>query len=154
MTPRRASVVAAALLLASACADGSRLTDPAPVTVVSLVVASGDGQDVWSARRSPEPFRVRALDAGGEPVRDATVEFRVEGAARGILSQPSAVTDDGGYAETYVMEARPGDGELVATAGEAGARFSFTVNRAPGQIVFESSTGAPGLPGFPHPDTQ
>jgi hypothetical protein len=120
--------------------------------VVHLELVGGDAQHVWSGRRSAEPFRVRALASGGEPVRGARVRFALEGEAGGVLSQPEALTDGGGYAETFLLDSRSGKGVLVAASGGSSARFSFVVDRAPGELRFAPATGAIGLPGLPHPD--
>ncbi len=83
----------------------------------------------------------------------AIISFRVAGEGSGVLSQPSAITDAAGLAETYLLNARPGLGEVVATSGEGTTLFDFRVRRAPGEIVFDAGEGVPGLPGFPHPDS-
>jgi hypothetical protein len=68
------------------------------------------------------------------------------------LSQPEAVSDREGYAETFLLDARSGSGTLIARAGNAWVRFSLTVERAPGELRFAPATGAVGLPGHAHPD--
>jgi len=121
-------------------------------TAAQLEVAGGDAQRLWSGRRSGEAFRVRALDAGARPAAGVRVRFALVGSAGGVLSQPEALTDAQGYAETFLLDGRSGEGALVARSGEASARFTLTVDRAPGELVFAPATGGVGLPGLPHPD--
>lgn len=118
-----------------------------------LRVLEGRDQVFFSGRRSPGPFAVRALDADGEPVPDAPVEFSLEPGAGGTLSQPRSFTDDDGRAETFVLEGTPGEGRLVARTGEARAEISFRVDRGPGEIRILEGTGQVGLPSLPHPDS-
>jgi hypothetical protein len=151
----RARAWLAALVIA-ACADGETPVEPGDddgqSAVLRLEVAGGQGQNIWSGRRSVEPFRVRAIGADGGPAAGARVRFALEGKAGGVLSQPDAMTDAGGYAETFLLESRSGDGVLVATSGASSARLPFRVERAPGELRVHPGTGAVGLPGLPHPD--
>ncbi len=142
-------------LLVAACGRGpTGPADPPPPSsyVRTLEVIQGAGQSIGSGRRSPEPFRVRALDGADAPVADAEVHFALERAS-GRLTQPVALTDSAGVATTWLLEARPGEGRLLATSGQALATLPFDVERAPGKVVFEPGTGAVGLPGLPHPDS-
>lgn len=152
---RRPLALAALGLAASSC-GGEPTAPPDPpaaeATVVRVTAVQGAGQRIWSRRRSPEPFRVRALDEAGRPVPDARVRFTVEGLA-GRLTQPVAVTDDAGVAATWLLEAPPGEGALVAEAGAGRAALPFVVLPAPGSLTFAPGTGAAGLPGLPHPDS-
>lgn len=125
---------------------------PAEASVVRLEVVRGDGQRMWSGRRSSEAFRVRALDDAGKGVVDALVRFTLEGGAGGVLSQPEARTDRDGYAETFLLDSRSGEGVLAARSGRGTSRFSFLVDRAPGELRFVEGSGEAGLPGLPHPD--
>ena len=99
------------------CGTEALSTDPLPTAVVQLEVVGGDAQDIWSAGRSDAPFEVRALDGAGRGVPGTIISFRVTGEGSGVLSQPSAITNASGSAETYLLDARPGLGEIVATAG-------------------------------------
>lgn len=157
MSGRRCTLAAATLVLAAAlapaCGDGPTGPAPPEPAVARLEAAAGDGQAVWTGRRSPEPFVVRALGRDGRPARGASVYFTLEGAG-GVLSQPVALTDDGGFAETYLLDAAGrGPARLLARAGEAAAAFELTVRRAPARIAFLPGSGRAGLPGFPHPDS-
>lgn len=140
------------LLLLAACGDPSSPLPPAPVAA-ALELVSGDGQEITGGRRSPEPFRVRARSASGEPVRGVEVDFRVTGTGGGLLSQPRAVTDSEGVAETFLLEARAGEGQVVASAGSSRVLLGFRVERAPGRIVFDPVGAREGLPSLPHPDS-
>lgn len=149
-----AAILGAAVALAFAwgCGDPSAPTG-ADSPVHTLEVVGGSGQVVTGGRRSPEPFRVRALDASGAPVPDREVRFRTVGAGGGILSQPTALTDDSGVAATFLLKARAGEGEVRASAGRGEAVLPFRVERAPGRIVFDETPGREGLPSLPHPDS-
>jgi hypothetical protein len=151
----RAGPLLGLALLLAACGDGATPVDPVAgpeSSVAQLELTGGDAQRIWSGRRSADPFRVRALDAEGRGVPGARVDFELDGTAGGVLSQPRALTDADGYAETFLMDGRSGDGGLVARSGAATGRFSFAVDRAPGELRFVAATGAVGLPGLPHPD--
>jgi len=147
-----ASVLGLVALAASCGSDDGITSVDIPVTD-SLTVVSGAGQRFPSGRRSPEPFRARATDAAGRPVGDAVVRFSLTGTLNGRLSQPTALTDAEGVAETYLLEAAPGTGEIVAESGSESVEFDVTVERAPGEIRFEPGSGAVGVPGLPHPDS-
>jgi hypothetical protein len=150
-----AALLLSSLLVLAACGDSGTPVDPpqeSDALVVRVVAAGGGGQRRWSGRRSTEPFRVLAEGPGGLGVAGARVRFTLEGEAGGVLSQPEAVTDESGYAETFLLDSRSGAGVLVATSGGASARFSFVVDRAPGELRLAPATGAVGLPGLPHPD--
>jgi hypothetical protein len=153
---RRGALLAIVALvpLLGACGDSVTPTEApaAQTSVARLTVTTGDRQRMWSGRRSTQPFQVRALDAEGAPVAGARVRFALEGTAGGVLSQPEAVSDENGHAETFLLDAKSGEGGISARSGSASARFSLIVDRAPGELRFAPSTGAVGLPGHPHPD--
>ncbi len=160
--PARASwrrwVGPAALGLLTACGsdDPVASTPPAPGEPGSGVVLEALPPDapivIRSGRRSDDPFRFRARTSEGAPVPGARIPFLLEPDSAGVLSQPIAVSDAEGVVETYLLEARPGSGVVVAGSA-AGPRIPFEVERAPGSIEFEDGTGAIGLPGLPHPDS-
>ena len=152
--PRRSLALLLAAL-AAACGERALLTDPpAPEDrVPTLLAVSGAGQRKGSGRRSPLPFRIRALDAEGAPVADAEVVFRVTGEGWGVPTQPRAPTDCEGYAESWLQYTRSGAGVLIAEAGTGRAEMAFIVDRAPGEIRFLLGTGEAGLPGRLHPDS-
>jgi hypothetical protein len=81
------------------------------------------------------------------------VEFAVTGVGGGILSQPRALTDSAGEAETYLLETRSGPTTLLARSGTAATSASFPILRAPGELRFQESSGRVGLPLRPHPDS-
>lgn len=160
MNVLRSTLAVGALLLAGAtatgCRDGAPPTAPPEgdrPTVRELVPVGGVDQRILAGRRSPGPFQVLALDAAGAPVPGAVVSFRLEGDATALLSQPRALADSSGVAETFVLEPRSGTAVLTASSGAARATFGVVVERAPGELLFEEGTGASGLPGHPHPDS-
>lgn len=152
-----------ALLLAAACSGLGTACGEAFLTfpdeegptdrVARVEFVSGTGQEILGGQRSPSPFRVRAIDAFGEAVPGATVEFQVTGRGGGILSQPRALTDADGEAETYLLESRSGAAILHARVRGFAAATELEIVRAPGEIVFEEASGAVGLPLKPHPDS-
>lgn len=152
---RRRAFAFAALALLVGCGGAPRPTAPprAEARVTKLEVVSGAGQRMWSGRRSTAPFRVRALDAAGFPVVDAELAFTVIGTGGGDPSQPHALTDEKGFAETWLLRATSGSGTVIAEAGPARAELPFVVDRAAGEIRFLAGTGQVGIPGRPHPDS-
>lgn len=138
------------------CGDGGSPAAPGSPPPATLVLVSGSDQVIQGGQRSPLPFQVRVVDGEGRPSPGVEVAFRLEGdhPGGGILSQPRAVTDAGGMAETFLLQARSGEGILMARLGESTVRFPFRVRRAPGRIVFEPGSGAVGLPSLPHPDPE
>jgi len=157
------SLVPALLAVAGACGDPV-LSPPDPSPVETVLALTGDGQRFWSGTRSPAPFRVRALDAAGDPVPGTPVAFTLEEGEReghepggGILSQPTALTDERGEAESFLLDARSGTGRVKASAGAGSVEFTFHVDLAPGSIVVGEAagggSGAVGLPFMPHPDS-
>ena len=156
--PRRAwapLVALAAALVSTACGDSSLPTDPPrpEARVASIEVLAGKGQHIWSGRRSGTSFRVRALDRAGAPVPDAEVSFRITGEAGGDFTQPQALTDRDGIAESWLQRTRSGAGAVVAEAGGGRVEIPFVVDRAPGRLVMLPGSGEVGLPGLPHPDS-
>lgn len=138
------------------CGDGSPATAPEDdptARVASIEVVSGANQEVLSGRRSPEPIRVRAADAGGEGVEGAVVDFALAGEGSAVLSQPRALTDSAGHAESYLLEPRSGDVVLSASANGVTVEVELQLRRAPAELRFEQASGAVGLPGMQHPDS-
>jgi hypothetical protein len=141
-------------LLIGCTGDTGTPTDPDPtgVDVASLQIVGGDAQRFPAGRRSPDPLVVQAFDDAGEPVADARIFFGLPG-GEGALSQPQAITDSEGRAETFLLGARPGITVVRAVIGSIGVEFQLTVDRAAAQIVFEEGPGGTALPGSPHPDS-
>ena len=156
MKPAGWTLALATLVASTGCSDDATPVGPPEhgnqARVVRLETISGHDQRFWSGKRSPQPFRVRALGQSGAAVEGARVLFTLGGEAGGVLSQPEAVTDAQGYAETFLLEARSGAGTLSANSGQGETLFAFQVDRAPGQLVFRPGSGEVGLPGLPHPD--
>jgi hypothetical protein len=150
----RAGLSSVLLVAFAACSDVSApIENPrGEFAAAQLELGGGNAQRIWSGRRSTEPFRVRALDASGKPLPGAIVHFTLEGSAGGVLSQPRAVTDGSGFAETFLLETKSGEGVLTAKSGDASVRFTLAVDRAPGEIRFSPVSGLVGVPGLPHPD--
>lgn len=128
-------------------------TLPDAPTAHSLTFASDTARTLFAGRGADDPFRVLALNASGAPAPGVEVTFTLEGTASGALGQPVARSNSQGFAETQLLESTPGIATLTARSGSAELRFSLTVERAPGQIVFESDSSGIGLPGLAHPDS-
>jgi protocatechuate 3,4-dioxygenase beta subunit len=71
-----------------------------------------------------QPLQARVLDANGNPVQGATVDFSVvpgvTGASATLLGQPSATTDANGLATSPPLFANAVPGRYAATASTAG----------------------------------
>ena len=80
--------------------------------VASLVIVSGDKQTGVAGVALPAVWQVRALDANGNPVIGATINFA--GAGGGTASPASATTDVNGLASTTL------------TLGQAVGTYAFT----------------------------
>jgi hypothetical protein len=144
--------VAWALLLLG-CGDtgqAPRTSDP-PAAFLSAV--QGANQTISSGRTSGDPFAVRVTDARGDPLRSVVVRFQVFGEGGGVLSQPRALSDESGRAETYLLDTWIGPGMVTASVDQAQLEMPFRVVPAPGEIRFDESPGSVGLTGFPHPDS-
>jgi hypothetical protein len=149
------ALVLLVLIAIIGCGDAPLPTDPprAEARVASIEVVSGAGQRIWSGRRSALPFRVRALDSAQLPIEGAEIAFKVTGQGGGDPSQPRALTDAMGYAESWLLSARSGAGVVIAEAGTGRAELPFIVDRAAGEIRFLTGNGKAGLPGQQHPDS-
>jgi len=140
-----------ALLLAACTGDASPslpLQTLPPGT--SLEAGSTEPLVFEAGSSAPEPIRVR-VTAAGQPVVGVRVSFTLP-SELGRMSQPLAQTDAEGWAESWVLEARPGEGVVRAALGEAEAERPLRILTAPGSISIETSTAAPGRPGFVPPD--
>ncbi|WP_420615198.1 leucine-rich repeat domain-containing protein [Candidatus Palauibacter sp.] len=83
----------------------------------ALAAVSGDGQRAKAGTALPEPVVVRVEDAGGSPVRGATVAFR-PGDGHGTADPAEAVTDTAGLAETTWTLGDVGEQTLTATVAD------------------------------------
>jgi len=150
---------AALVALAAGCGNGSPATAPGtdPTDrVASIEVVGGADQEILSGRRSPEPVRIRVSDATGARgagIEGAVVEFALAGEGSAILSQPRALTDSAGHAESYLLEPRAGAVVLSASANGVTTELGLEIERAPAELRFEESSDAVGLPGMQHPDS-
>jgi uncharacterized protein (TIGR03437 family) len=96
----------------------------ATATANRVVAVSGDNQSVPAGQDAPQPLVVELQDAGGNPLANTQVDFRITQGSGG-LAGASAVTDESGRASTLVtagpqvgplqVEARAGDGVFVFT---------------------------------------
>jgi uncharacterized protein (TIGR03437 family) len=96
----------------------------AVATANRVVAISGDNQSVPAGQAAPQPLVVELQDAGGNPIANTQVNFRITQGSGG-LGGASAVTDESGRASTMVtagpqvgpllVEARSGDGVFVFT---------------------------------------
>jgi hypothetical protein len=100
--------------------------------VASLVIVSGDKQTGVAGVALPAVWQVRALDANGNPVIGATINFG--GVGGGTASPASATTDVNGLASTTL------------TLGQAVGTYAFTatVAGAPAVTTRVAATAAAG----------
>lgn len=144
------------LPLTTGCGDASPATAPEDdptVRVASIQVVGGAEQTILSGRRSSEPVRVRVTDGAGAGVEGAVVDFALAGEGSAVLSQPRALTDSAGHAESYLLEPRSGAVVLTASANGVSVEVGLHIERAPAELRFEDASGASGLPGMQHPDS-
>ncbi len=153
MRPPLSARFAVALLLGGlgvlpGCTGDERPTIPSADPPPGTRLEPGEpGELVFEAGgTSPEPVRVRAI-ASGAPLTGVRVRFELDGAL-GRLSQTDAPTDADGWAETWILDARPGVGSVEATLGEASAARALRVLRAPAVVVIARGDTIVGRPGF------
>jgi hypothetical protein len=110
--------VALVCLLAGCAGD---LTLPGSTQPVMLRMLSGNGQKAHPGTQLEEPLVVQVLDAEGEPVLGARVEFGLLGDPPGAEVDPSIVTtDDDGRAEAFVtLGAVRGEHLVLARVADA-----------------------------------
>ena len=131
----RRALALLALWAAAACGETSPTDPPRPeARVATIEVVSGANQRMHSGRRSSIPFRVRALDARRDPIAGAEIAFRVSGAGGGDPSQPRALTDESGYAESWLLNPKTGAGAVIAEAGTGRAESTLKAARGAGQM--------------------
>ena len=135
------------------CSDVGTSTAAEDPLSYELSLLTGGDQRFPAGRRSPEPVRVLAVRPGGGGVAGVRVRFELAGDLTGRLSQPVALTDDSGVAETYLLDPGAGSGSILARSGAQSVSASLTVDLAPGFLELEEGTGAVGVPGLPHPDS-
>lgn len=142
-----------AVLVASACTGDARPTLPTQDLHIgtTLTLASDQLLEFEAGGTSTEPIRVQAT-ANGQPIPGVRVDFSVP-TELGRLSQPTAETDADGWAESWLLDARPGEGSVRATLGDAMAERAVRILTAPATIAIEPASDAIGLPGFPPPDS-
>jgi hypothetical protein len=151
--PRLPPLLAATALGLVACAGDARptipTTDPPPGT--QLVLAASTELVFEAGGTSPEPIRVRAT-ADGTPLPDVRVTFALD-AALGRLSQTNAPTDADGWAEAWILDARPGLGSVQATLGVATVERAVRILGAPASVEIAIGDTVIGRPGFPPTDS-
>ena len=92
-----------------------------------LVITSGDGQQVGWGQFAPDSLKVRALDAGNNPVGGAFVRFTVSANGGSVLPD-GALTDANGYVATRweIGVARGTHAVTVTRPGFVSAVFTGT----------------------------
>ena len=91
------------LALAAGC-GGSELMFPDGGAITTIRIAAGNAQTGEVGHLLSDPVTVEVIDAAGDPVKDATVEFVVISAGDGAAILPStATTNDVGQAEAQVL---------------------------------------------------
>jgi len=147
------TVALVALVMIAGCSDGASPTLPEPDVPdgATLELATSSEFVFEAGSTAPEPIRVRAT-VDGRALTGVRVRFELP-SHLGRLSQTTAPTDSDGWAETWILDARPGTGSVVATLGEARAIRDLRILRAPGSVEIEPAAGRVGRPGFTPPDS-
>jgi hypothetical protein len=112
-----------AATVALAACSGNDSTSPAalPASAVSVVNTI---ETATVGRALATPFEVRVTDAAGAPVAGATVSWAVA-AGGGTLSSATSTSGSNGVASVrWVPGTATGEGQVVATAAGATARFN------------------------------
>lgn len=95
----------------------------------TVMVLSGDGQEVVPGATFPIPLAVRVLDSAGNPVEGAPVDFAVTSGSATLSTDGAVPTSPRGVA-TSVLTAGSTPGRVTVLAsvpGTAGATFTETV---------------------------
>lgn len=125
--PRRSWLIAAVLLFTACGGDATSPPDDAG-DQAAIAVSSGDGQDGAPGMPLGAPLVVRVTDAGGRPVRSATVRFEAT-TGEGFTLPQTVTTDAAGLASTrwYLGAAAGAQQRLEARVGTSlTATFSAT----------------------------
>ena len=97
----------------------------------SLNIVSGNGQVLFENFPSQEPFVVQALDASGNPISGATVNF-TQTQGQGTVLTPTATTDSKGMASTMVVSIHLqtfssfASNTINATSPQGSVNFAYT----------------------------
>ncbi|HET6763861.1 MAG TPA: Ig-like domain-containing protein [Longimicrobiaceae bacterium] len=129
MRPTRLASLALLLALAG-CDSATGANPPGPPARVDIV--SGDLQaNVVVAHELPTPLVVRVLDAGGKPVPNQVVNFRVTAGNGSVFAGASQTNSDGEARERWTLGTVAGDTQRVevravdAATGEAKVFATF-----------------------------
>src|SRR5271165_7126482 len=97
----------------------------------SLNIVSGNGQVLFENFPSQEPLVVQALDASGNPISGATVNF-TQTQGQGAVLTPTATTDSKGMASTLVVSTHLqtfssfASETINATSPQGSVNFAYT----------------------------
>src|SRR5271170_1181899 len=97
----------------------------------SLNIVSGNGQVLFENFPSQEPLVVQALDASGNPISGATVNF-TQTQGQGTVLTPTATTDSKGMASTMVVSIHLqtfssfASNTINATSPQGSVNFAYT----------------------------
>ena len=118
----------------------------------AIVATEGGGQSATAGATYAQPLQAKVVDAHGNPVQGATVNFAVGSSAGGASAafagggaQTSVVTNSAGLAASPALVANGSPGSFAATASTAGvaAVASFALaNHAAGGTVQSTATHA------------
>lgn len=147
----RALLLPCALLAGGCGSDDGAAEPPLAPLDVRLELAERDTLVFDAGGSSPSPIRVR-LWIDGVPGAGERVGFSVP-SGLGRASQPSAPVDAEGWAESWILDARPGSGRVTAEFAGMEVGRPVRISRAPGELRLEAGAGRLGRPGFPHPDS-
>ncbi|MGH7507293.1 MAG: Ig-like domain-containing protein, partial [Longimicrobiales bacterium] len=125
---RSAIAIALTVALAAACEDNS---GPPEARVTTVEAAGGNQQEAAVTTALPQPLVARALDAQGEPVGGAAVDWQA-GTGSGTIAPASATTDaDGGASATWTLGSGAGAQTVMVVVGTASTGFTATATAGP-----------------------
>ncbi len=107
-------------------------------------VISGGGQSAETGTVLPQPIVARVVDASGDAVPGATVQFTP--AAGEITTPPGVTTDGDGYARTtWQLGNKPGAQSLTVSAGDLlGSPFDISATATVGKPAADTTKGGSG----------
>lgn len=96
-------------------------------TGIRIVTVGGDNQSIPIGQQAAEPLAVEVQTAGGAPLANAQVEFRILSGSGGLAGS-SATTNQAGLASTTITAGgQVGPLQVEASAGDAVVVFNLTV---------------------------
>ncbi len=136
----RSALLLLAFALLSACGDSA---GPPEDRVATASAAAGNEQEGTVAAALPQPIVVRALDAQGNPVRGARVDWLVASGGGTVTAIETETGEDGRAGANWTLGTTAGAQTATAQVGIATA--TFTATGVAGPAVSVSVTPSPIL---------